>query len=78
MSFEVSGTTRLFEVITHSDVECPADFDGDGTVDSGDFGEIFAQWGSCGKTECTADLSGDGIVDAEDLGRLISAFGPCP
>jgi len=52
---------------------CPADFDGNGTVDGADLGELLSQWGGGG----SADLTGNGTVDGADLGELLSAWGDC-
>lgn len=54
-------------------VNCPEDFDGDGTVGLGDLGFLFA----CYNTPC-GDLDGDGTTGLGDLGALFSAYGPCP
>ena len=54
---------------------CPADIDGDGTVNATELGLLLALWGT---SNPLADLDGDGIVPASDLGILLSAWGPCP
>jgi len=53
---------------------CPADFSGDGLVDSQDLAALLAQWDQPG----FADLNGDGIVEAGDLASVLAAWGPCP
>ena len=58
-----------------SDCPCPADFDGDGNVDSADLAELLADWGPC--PGCAADFDGDGDVDSADLAELLADWGPC-
>jgi hypothetical protein len=54
-------------------VECPADFDGDGDVDTADLLFLLGCWGqSCG------DVDGDGDTDTADLLALLAAWGECP
>ncbi len=53
---------------------CPADVNGDGSVNAGDLADLLAQWGGPG----TADLNGDGVVNAADLADLLAAWGACP
>lgn len=53
---------------------CPADLNGDGTVDAADLGILAAFWGTSGTD---GDINGDGTVDAADLGSLLGAWGPC-
>ena len=52
---------------------CPADFNNDGVVDSGDLGTLLAAWGTAG-----GDTNGDGTTDSGDIGVLLSAWGNCP
>ena len=54
---------------------CPADVNGDGTVDVLDLLAVLAAWGAPGGPE---DINGDGVVDVQDLLQLLSAWGPCP
>jgi hypothetical protein len=52
---------------------CPADFDGDGDVDTADLLHLLACWGmDCG------DVDGDGDTDTADLLALLAAWGECP
>ena len=51
---------------------CPADFNGDGVVDSSDLGTLLSAWGTAG-----GDTNGDGTTDSADLGDLLSAWGAC-
>ncbi|MDY7107713.1 MAG: hypothetical protein SYC29_03660 [Planctomycetota bacterium] len=53
--------------------ECPADFDGDGDVDTADLLHLLACWG----TDC-GDVDGDGDTDTADLLALLAAWGECP
>ena len=53
--------------------ECPADFDGDGDVDTADLLHLLGCWGdSCG------DVDGDNDTDTADLLALLAAWGECP
>jgi polyhydroxybutyrate depolymerase len=54
---------------------CPADIDGNGTVDTADLLALLAAWGPCGK--CPEDVDGTGTVDTADLLELLAAWGPC-
>jgi hypothetical protein len=53
---------------------CPADLDGDGSVNGADLGQLLSAWGSSGP----GDLDGDGSVTGADLGQLLAAWGSCP
>jgi thiol-disulfide isomerase/thioredoxin len=53
---------------------CPADFDGNGSVDVMDLLTLLGAWGSSNETE---DLNGDGIVNVMDLLMLLAAWGDC-
>lgn len=54
-------------------VPCPADLDGNGTVNTNDLLILFAQWGTAG----SADFDGSGNVDTADLLILFANWGPC-
>jgi len=54
---------------------CPADLNGDGSVDSADLLALLNAWGFC--PGCPEDLNGDGTVDSADLLELLSAWGDC-
>jgi hypothetical protein len=58
------------------DTGCPADLDGNGTVDVSDLLQLLAAWGPC--ADCVEDLDGSGSVDVSDLLELLAAWGPCP
>lgn len=54
--------------------DCPADTDGNGSVDANDVLAVIAQWGQAGGT---ADVNQDGIVNVNDLLDVVNAWGPC-
>ncbi|MDY7107671.1 MAG: FG-GAP repeat protein [Planctomycetota bacterium] len=53
--------------------ECPADFDGDGDVDTADLLFLLGAWGTGG-----GDVDFDGDTDTADLLALLAAWGECP
>jgi len=53
--------------------ECPADFDGDGDVDTADLLFLLGAWGTP-----DGDLDGDGDTNTFDLLVLLAAWGDCP
>ena len=53
-------------------VSCPADFDGDGDVDTADLLFLLGAWGTP-----DGDVDGDGDTDTADLLALLGAWGPC-
>ena len=55
---------------------CPADLDGDGTVNTSDLLELFAVWGT--NPHGPPDFDGDGIVNTTDLLILFANWGSCP
>jgi hypothetical protein len=54
--------------------DCPADLDGNATVDGADLAYVLSGWGGRG----AADLTGDGVVDGADLANILAAWGDCP
>ena len=54
---------------------CPADLDGNDSVDGIDLSRLLAAWGSC--SGCPADINGDGLVSGLDLSAVLSAWGAC-
>ncbi|MDY7109092.1 MAG: hypothetical protein SYC29_10705 [Planctomycetota bacterium] len=59
--------------VVEAQEECPADFDGDGDVDTADLLHLLGCWGDgCG------DVDGDGDTDTADLLALLGAWGQCP
>jgi hypothetical protein len=63
---------QLFPPPTSPD--CPADINGDDTVDVLDLVAVITAWGESAVPE---DINGDGIVDVLDLLEVITAWGPC-
>ncbi|MDY7107550.1 MAG: hypothetical protein SYC29_02840, partial [Planctomycetota bacterium] len=61
----------VFEVGEGS--SCPADFDGDGDVDTADLLYLLAAWGTG-----DGDVDGDGDTDTADLLALLANWGQCP
>jgi WD40 repeat protein len=55
------------------DETCPADFDGDGDVDTADLLFLLGAWGTP-----DGDVDGDGDTDTADLLALLAAWGECP
>jgi hypothetical protein len=68
VSYEIA-----FCVTGAEQASCPADFDGDGDVDTADLLHLLACWG----TDC-GDVDGDGDTDTADLLALLGAWGECP
>jgi len=59
-------------------IECPADLNGDGTVDVVDLLLLISQWGECPpEGPCLGDLDESGVVDVLDILSLLGAWGPC-
>ena len=58
------------------DVACPADLNGDGTVDGADLTLLLADWG-CTGAGCIGDFNGSGEVNGADLTIILSAWGDC-
>ncbi|MHC5028600.1 MAG: hypothetical protein ACYTGR_17770 [Planctomycetota bacterium] len=54
---------------------CPADTNGDATVDVTDLVSVILAWGPCG--DCPEDVDGNGTVDVADLVEVILSWGPC-
>jgi len=52
---------------------CPADFDGDGDVDTADLLFLLSAWGTP-----DGDVDGDADTDTADLLALLAAWGECP
>src|SRR5262245_19578749 len=58
---------------------CPADLDGDGSVNLQDLATLLAHFGASGTTPEDGDLDDDDDVDLQDLATLLAAFGTtCP
>jgi hypothetical protein len=54
--------------------ECPADVNGDDTVNVLDLLAVLAAWGATSGPE---DINGDGVVNVLDMLEVLSAWGPC-
>ena len=54
---------------------CPADLDGNGSVNGTDLGNLLSAWGQC--AGCAADIDGDGTVSGTDLGAMLGDWGTC-
>lgn len=52
---------------------CPADLNGDGSVDGADLGLMLGTWNQPG----IGDIDGSGTVDGADLGLLLGSWGTC-
>ena len=61
-------------VLPAEDVPCPADFNGDGTVDGADLTLLLVAWGT---SDAAIDLDGNGTVDGADLTLFLSEWGDC-
>ncbi len=57
--------------------QCPADRNGDGTVDAVDLGILLGGWGTPGPVGTGGDVDRDGDTDGADLAILLGAWGPC-
>lgn len=67
-----SGDLELDELI-FAVANCPADLDGDGSVNGADLGLLLAAWAQ----PSPGDLDFNGTVDGADLGLLLAAWGDC-
>ena len=54
---------------------CPADFNGDGSVDGIDVGAFLGRWNT---SDPQFDLDGNGVVGSADLGLMLGGWGVCP
>lgn len=72
---QVPGVGAYFDDITINLVKasCVEDLNSDGTVNTSDLLELFAQWG----TDGPADFDGSGMVNTADLLILFANWGPC-
>ncbi|MDY7109201.1 MAG: hypothetical protein SYC29_11255 [Planctomycetota bacterium] len=64
-----SGSAYIFDLGS----ACPADFDGNGVVDTVDLLYLLGAWGTP-----DGDVDGDGNTDTVDLLALLGAWGDCP
>jgi len=63
------GMTGIITV----EAPCPADFDGDGDVDTADLLFLLGAWGTG-----DGDVDGDNDTDTADLLALLGSWGACP
>jgi subtilase family serine protease len=61
-------------VASQTVIQCPADLNGNRTVEGSDLGILLAYWGVAG----AGDLNGDGVTNGADLGTMLAAWGNCP
>jgi hypothetical protein len=59
-----------------AETPCPADLNGDSTVDGADLLILLSEWGDC--AGCASDLNDDDVVDGADLLILLADWGDCP
>jgi hypothetical protein len=55
---------------------CPADTDGNGSVDIDDLMAVILDWGTDGSAG-NSDVNGSGLVDVDDIMAVIMAWGGC-
>lgn len=76
------GSSMQGRVTVVAPAPCPADLNGDRTIDLSDLAQLLAAFGaSSGEPafDADADLNASGTVDLTDLAQLLSVFGePCP
>ena len=74
----VNKATEAFEVDASDELiiepACPADINGDSTVNVNDLLEVVGSWG---EENVPADINGDGDVNVTDLLIVVSMWGPC-
>jgi len=69
-----AGSAYVFECLGIGPT-CPADLNGDGTVDAADLAQLLGDWNCAAR--CVADLDGTAPVNAADLAILLGAWGAC-
>ncbi len=75
--YDSTGSLSGVIITQGSGNTCPADLNGDGTVESYDLSAVLAAWGT---VESPANLvrdQGSPTVDGADLAHLLAAWGPC-
>jgi hypothetical protein len=65
------------ELLVFDRPPCPADLDGNATVNVSDVLALMMQWGPC-PPPCSADLDGSGAVGISDFLGLLGDWGSCP
>jgi subtilisin-like proprotein convertase family protein len=71
-----SVTSVCLELEIAPAIECPADLNGDGSVDGADLAAILGSWGATCES-CPEDLASDGHIDGGDLAVLLGSWGRC-
>ena len=61
-------------VLPAGEPPCPADFDGNATVDGADLALLLVAWGS---SDAGVDLDGSGTIDGADLALFLAEWGDC-
>ena len=56
-------------------LDCPTDFNQNGSTDGADLGILLGAWGATGQPGI--DLNHDGVINGADLGALLGSWGPC-
>lgn len=68
----------LFCLVPAEIARCPADYDRNNVVNSGDLALAKGLWGACNTSSCPADGNLDGKVDLSDIVFSLDSAGPCP
>jgi hypothetical protein len=72
------GSPPIVDIGAHEFQPCPADIDGNASVDVDDLMAVILSWGCTDPPgPCPADVNEDGTVDVDDLILVILAWGPC-
>jgi hypothetical protein len=72
---QIFGNPRNTNCYNPPTAPCPADVNGDGSVNVFDLLQLLDAWGDC--PGCPEDLDGSGTVDVFDLLMLLGEWGPC-
>ena len=79
---DVKGYRALIRTNLTPAPACPADIDGNDSVDVNDLLAVISTWGACADpNNCPADIApagGDDVVDVNDLLAVITTWGACP
>lgn len=73
--FSVHYVGNTVRIVYDGVPACPADLNGDGSVDVLDLLAMLSAWGPC--AGCGADLNSSGNVDVQDLLILLASWGMC-
>lgn len=72
----VTGSGTMTITCTVAGPACPADVNGDNSVNVSDLLAVINNWGPC--PGCPADINNDDQVNVADLLTVIGAWGDCP